>query len=67
MTKKEKRWVKRFKTWIAAKPSRPGVWRMRRGGYVIRGRAKDPRTGKVREVKRKLEGSEVTALTAYNE
>ncbi|MCA9675618.1 MAG: site-specific integrase [Myxococcales bacterium] len=35
---------------IAAKPELPGVWRRRDGGFRVRGRATDPRTGKLREI-----------------
>jgi integrase len=52
--KKEPKWVKRWKSWIAAKPSKPGVWRRKEGGFLIRGRAVDPRTGKTREVRKTL-------------
>ncbi len=34
----------------AAKPTLPGVWKRRDGGFVIRGEARDPRTGKTKEV-----------------
>ena len=43
-------------TAIAPKPSRPGVWRLRGGGYLVRGRATDFRTGKQREILRDGEG-----------
>ena len=33
------KWIKRWKYWIAPKPSRPGVWRLKGGGYLVRGRA----------------------------
>jgi len=52
--KKEPKWVKRWKSWIAAKPSKPGVWRRKEGGFLIRGRAVDPRTGKTREIRKTL-------------
>lgn len=47
-------WVERWKDWIAADPELPGVWRRRDGGFRIRGRATEPRTGKLREVSRAL-------------
>lgn len=31
-------WVKRWGYWVAAKPTRPGVYRMKDGGYLVRGR-----------------------------
>jgi len=54
MTKLSSQWVNRSRDWIAAEPELPGVWRRRDGGYRIRGRALDPRTGKLREVERAL-------------
>jgi hypothetical protein len=40
------KWIRRWCMWTSAKAALPGVWRRRDGGYVVRGRAKDPRTGK---------------------
>ena len=50
MTEKEQRWVERWRTWIAPRPSMPGVWRRRDGGYLVRARAVDPRTARLRQV-----------------
>jgi len=50
-TAKNSQWIYRWKNWIAATPSKPGVWRRKEGGYLVRARAKDPRTGKLKEVK----------------
>jgi integrase len=47
----EQRWVQRWRSWIAPKPSKPGVWRRKEGGFLVRGRAVDSRTGKLKEVK----------------
>ncbi len=55
----ETKWVERWKYWIAPKPSRPGVWRMKGGGYLVRGRATDFRTGKKREVMRTVKDTDV--------
>jgi site-specific recombinase XerD len=60
-TMKEPRWVRRWNSWIAPTPSKPGVWRRKEGGYLARGRAKDPRTGKLREVKLTLPDGDVLA------
>jgi hypothetical protein len=54
------KWVERWKYWIAPQPSRPGVWRLKGGGYLIRGRATDFRTGKKREILRKVRGTDVS-------
>jgi len=45
------KWMLRWNSWIAPKPSKPGVWRRKEGGFVVRGRTKDPRTGKLEEVR----------------
>lgn len=47
-------WVERWKDVIATKPEQPGVWRRRDGGFHIRARATDPRSGRLREVNRVL-------------
>ena len=47
----EQKWVLRWRSWIAPKPSKPGVWRRKEGGFLVRGRAVCARTGKLREVK----------------
>jgi site-specific recombinase XerC len=47
----EQKWIRRWDSWIALKPSKPGVWRMKHGGFLVRGRAVDPRTGKLKEVR----------------
>ena len=54
MTKSPTEWVYRQRDWIAPEAELPGVWRRRDGGFHIRGRARDPRTGKLREVERSL-------------
>ena len=47
-------WIHRFDTMIAAQPTKPGIWRRKEGGFVIRARVRDPRTGKDREIRRIL-------------
>lgn len=62
---KKPKWVKRWKSWIAHKPSKPGVWRRKEGGFLARGRAVDPRSGKLREVRMtlpKVDGAEAYRL-----
>lgn len=48
------KWVKRWNDVIAAEPELDGVWRRRDGGFRIRGRIKDPKSAKLREVNRAL-------------
>jgi hypothetical protein len=43
-------WVERWRDVIATEPELPGVWRRQAGGFRVRGRAVDPRTGNMREV-----------------
>lgn len=40
---------------VSAEPVLPGVYRRQDGGFVVRGSAKDPRTGKLTQVFRVLE------------
>jgi integrase len=58
------KWVERFDTWVSPSPVKPGVWHRRDGGYVVRARPVDPRTGKLREIRRVLKYA--TAVEAYN-
>ncbi len=61
----EQRWIKRWDSWIAPKPSKPGVWRMKHGGFLVRGRTVDPRTGKLKEVRFTTEAPD--AVVAFTE
>ena len=36
------KWIYRFDTFIAEKATKPGVWRRRDGGFVVRARVRDP-------------------------
>jgi hypothetical protein len=60
---KDGKWIMRWKCAIASTPSKPGVWRRKEGGFLVRGRAVDRRTGKLREILRTVEG--VDASGAY--
>jgi len=44
------KWVARWFDEIAPKPSLPGVWRRKAGGYRVRGRTTSPKTGRLVEV-----------------
>ena len=57
-------WVERWRDVIAAKPELPGVWRRRDGGYHVRARVKDPRTGQMKEINRAL-GDAAKARDAF--
>jgi hypothetical protein len=58
----ETQWIRRWNSWIAAKPIRPGVFRRKEGGFLVRGRVTDPRTGRLKEVKLTL--TDVEAVEA---
>ncbi len=47
----DKKWIKKWNSWIAPKPSKPGVWRKKEGGFLVRGRAVDRRTGRMKELR----------------
>lgn len=47
-------WIERWGDTIASEPEQPGVWRRKDGGFHVRARATDPRSGKLREVNRAL-------------
>jgi integrase len=47
----ETKWVLRWRSWIAPRPSKPGVWKRKEGGFLCRARAVEARTGKLKEVK----------------
>jgi hypothetical protein len=49
-TSKRIEWVERWRDVVARDPELPGVWRRQAGGFRVRGRTTDPRTGKLREV-----------------
>jgi integrase len=44
------KWILRSRYWMASKPSRPGVWRLKDGGWFVRARGIDPKTGHQIEV-----------------
>jgi hypothetical protein len=56
------RWVVRWKSEMSAKALRPGIWRLRTGGFFLRIRVTDPRTG--REVERTKTLRDPTATLA---
>ena len=48
------KWIMRWGSIIAETPSKPGVWRRKEGGFVIRARIKHPRTGQMKEIRHHL-------------
>jgi hypothetical protein len=60
-----KKWVKRWKYEMTDLPVRPGIWELRGGGYFLRTRMTDPRSGKVHEIQRALRNATLSeAVTA---
>ena len=52
----ETKWVNRWGSWITPAPVKPGVFRRKEGGFLVRGRTTDRRTGKMKEVRLNLVG-----------
>lgn len=48
------RWVMRWGMEMATDSALPGVWRRRAGGYIVRARVTNPKTGRLTEVLRAL-------------
>ena len=60
----DSKWTHRWNSWIAAKAALPGVFARKEGGFLVRGRVTDPRTGKSKEIRMSLPGADARA--AYN-
>jgi len=61
MEPKQKKWVRRWKNWVA--PSRfPNIWKLQQGGHLVRARVTDPTTGKKKEIRKVLPTDDVSAL-----
>lgn len=58
-------WVHRWKYVMEATPTKPGVWKLKKGGCYVRGRVTDPRTGRQHAVSLPLH--DATAAEAYGE
>ncbi len=60
------KWVQVKCVWRSEKPVLPGVWKHRDSpGHVIRGEAKDPRTGKTKDIYKVLPTSDRATAYAY--
>ena len=62
---KDGKWIMRWKYAIAPTPVKPGVWRRREGGFLVRGRAVDRRTGKLREVLKTVDGGDASGAYRF--
>jgi hypothetical protein len=58
-------WVNRWGYELAAKPERPGVYRLRDGGFLLRARVAHPQTGKLQSLSRVVR--DVTLAQAVRE
>jgi hypothetical protein len=55
------KWIKRWNTQVAA-TKLPGIWKVKKGGYLARARVTDPTTGRLEEIRKVLpEADEATA------
>jgi hypothetical protein len=52
-------WVVRWRCEMAAKPIRRGIWRLKGGGFFVRARVTDPRTGREYQLTHVLRGTHV--------
>ena len=48
------KWVLKRNMWLSEQPVRPGVWQRKEGGFFIRGRAINSKTGMMEDVKQSL-------------
>lgn len=58
-------WVKRWRYEMAQKPTRPGIWRLKDGGFFVRARVTDPRTGREYQRSTVLRGSGTSLRDAF--
>ena len=59
------KWVMRWRYEISARPVLPGVWRRKEGGFLVRGKVTDPRTGKQHQVLKPLDVTEALDAKAW--
>lgn len=57
-------WMTRWRYEMAAKASRPGIWRLKGGGFFVRVRVSNRRTGKEHPFTKVLKGQAVTLRDA---
>ena len=51
---KKENWIRKWNSWVDPKPELSGVYRRKEGGFLVRGRVVDPKTGSMRQVVRNL-------------
>ena len=67
MSSKKTEWKLMKNVWIAPEPVLPGVWQRKEGGHVVRARAKDSATGKMKEVFKVLSTATAAEALAWLE
>lgn len=50
-------WVFRWKYEVSEKPVRKGIWALKGGGYFLRTRVVDPKTGRIMDYQRAMRGA----------
>lgn len=48
------KWKQKWNSWLDPRPCLPGVFRRKEGGFLVRGRFRDPQTGKRKEIRMTL-------------
>src|SRR5512138_725438 len=59
------KWINRWRYEMASEPSRPGVWRLRQGGWYVRARVTNPKTGKQTQIFRVLDDGDADSAYAW--
>jgi hypothetical protein len=58
------KWVTRWRYQVAKTATRRGIWKLKGGGYLVRARVTDSRTGREYQISKTLRGPHVTLLEA---
>jgi len=58
------KWVTRWRYQLAKTATRRGIWRLKGGGYLVRARVTDSRTGREYQISKTLRGPNVTLIEA---
>ncbi|MBK8696934.1 MAG: site-specific integrase [Deltaproteobacteria bacterium] len=61
------KWVTRWRFRISAKPVMPGVWKREDGGFLVRGKVTDQRTGKQHQILKALDVAKALDARAWLE
>ncbi len=61
------KWISRWRFQISVRPVLPGVWRRKEGGFLVRGKSTDPRTGKQHQIIKALDVQSALEARAWLE